>query len=253
MQLNFQSYGTGFPLIILHGLFGSLDNWQTISRRLGEHFHVFAVDQRNHGRSPHSEVFNYEVMAEDLREFMQAHDLSRVHLLGHSLGGKAAMEFALRHPDLVEKLIIVDMASKAYPPWHAPIFKALLSLDLGSFRDRQEISDALAPSIPELATRQFLLKNLARTESGAFQWKINLPAIYQNYDRLNQGMENGRIFTGPVLFIKGGRSEYLEAADLPAIKRLFPQAELTTIPGSGHWVHADAPEPFLKAVLNFLS
>src|SRR5437899_1940421 len=117
MQLNFQSYGTGLPIIILHGLFGSLDNWQPISRKLGESFHVFAVDQRNHGRSPHSDIFNYQVMAEDLREFMQAHNISRAHLLGHSMGGKTAMQFALVHPEQVEKLIVVDIAPKAYPPW----------------------------------------------------------------------------------------------------------------------------------------
>ncbi|HZQ46383.1 MAG TPA: alpha/beta fold hydrolase, partial [Verrucomicrobiae bacterium] len=235
MRLNFQSYGAGFPVIILHGLFGSLDNWQTISRRLGDHFHVFALDQRNHGRSPHSDVFNYEVMAGDLREFMQAHGLSHAHLLGHSLGGKTAMEFALRHPELVGKLIVVDMAPKAYPPWHVPIFKALLSLDLSAFHHRQEIVDALAPSIPALATRQFLLKNLTHDESGALRWKLNLPAICKNHDQLEQGLEIGRQFTGPVLFIKGGRSEYIEDEDQPSITRLFPRAEIITIPESGHW------------------
>lgn len=252
MQLNFQSYGTGFPLIILHGLFGSLDNWQTISTRLGEHFWVFAVDLRNHGRSPHSDEFNYEVMAEDLGEFMQVHGLARAHLLGHSMGGKTAMEFALRHPEMVEKLIVADMAPKAYPPSHIPIFEALLSMDLSGFRDRREIVDALAPSIPELAVRQFLLKNLTRDESGAFRWKLNLPTIYRNYDRLNQGIENGRNFDGSVMFIKGVRSEYIGEEDRELIKRLFPQAEIIAIPEAGHWVHADAPGAFLNAVLAFL-
>ena len=252
MKLNFQSYGTGFPLIILHGLFGSLDNWQTISTRLGEHFQVFAVDQRNHGRSPHTDVFDYEVMAEDLREFMQSHGLVRAHLIGHSMGGKTAMEFALRHPELVEKMIVIDMAPKAYPPSHVPIFEALLPLDLGLFHDRREIADALAPFIPELAVRQFLLKNLTRDESGTFQWKLNLPAIYQNYDRLNQRIENSRHFTGPVLFIKGERSEYISEEDRELIRRLFPRAEVIAIPGAAHWVHADAPEPFVKAALDFL-
>jgi esterase len=253
MQLNFQSLGTGFPLIILHGLFGSLDNWQTISRRLGGFYQVFAVDLRNHGRSPHSDVFGYEVMAEDLREFMETHGLARAHFLGHSMGGKTAMEFALGHRELVEKLIIVDIAPKAYPPWHVPIFEALLSLDLSAFRERREIVDALAPAIPELATRQFLLKNLTRDKSCAFQWKLNLPAIYRNYDWLNQGIENGRSFAGPVLFIKGGRSEYIVEQDGELIRRLFPRAEIIAIPESGHWVHADAREAFLKAVLDFLS
>jgi esterase len=252
MQLHFQTYGTGFPVVILHGLFGSLDNWQTISRRLGEYFQVVAVDLRNHGRSPHSDVFNYEVMAEDLRELMQTQGLARVHLLGHSMGGKTAMEFAMRFPESADKLIVTDIAPKVYPPSHIPIFKALLALDLSSFHDRQEISNALAPAIPEPAVRQFLLKNLTRDDSGAFKWKLNLPAIYHNYDRLNQGLENGRTFAGPVLFIKGSRSEYIEDKDEPTIKALFPEAEITTIPESGHWVHADAPEQFLKAASDFL-
>ncbi len=252
MQLNFHTYGTGFPIIILHGLFGSLDNWQTISRRLSEYFQVFAVDLRNHGRSPHSDVFNYKVMAEDLRELMQAQSLTRVHLLGHSMGGKTAMEFALSHPESVEKLIVVDIAPKVYPPSHIPIFKALLALDLSSCHDRQEVSNALAPAIPEPAVRQFLLKNLTRDDSGAFQWKLNLPVIYQNYDLLNHGLENGRTFAGPVSFIKGSRSEYIENKDEAAIMHLFPIAGTITIPESGHWVHADAPEQFLKVALDFL-
>lgn len=252
VRLNFQSYGRGFPIIILHGLFGSLDNWQTISRRLGEFFQVFAVDLRNHGGSPHSDDFNYDVMAEDLRGFVETHGLSRCHLLGHSLGGKAAMEFALRHAALVEKLVVVDMAPRAYPPAHIPIFEALLALDLRSFRDRREIADALAPAIPDLVTRQFLLKSLTRDESDALQWRLNLPAIYRNYSRLNQELENGRTFAGPALFLRGQRSDYITEKDASLIRRFFPNAKIVSVSGAGHWIHADAPEAFLKATLDFL-
>lgn len=253
MQLNFQRHGSGgFPLIILHGLFGSLDNWQTVGRKLGETYQVFAVDQRNHGRSPHSEDFNYEVMAEDLREFMQAQQLPRAHLLGHSMGGKTAMHFALRYPELVEKLIVLDMAPKRYAPRHGPIFDALRSLDLSLFRERNEIAAALAPAIPEAAVRQFLLKNVGRDAAGAFRWKLNLPVIYQNYERLNQGIEPGRSFTGPVLFIKGGRSDYLGEGDMDLIHQLFPRSTVKTIADAGHWVQADAPEKMVEVALKFL-
>ncbi|MDB6066702.1 MAG: alpha/beta hydrolase [Pedosphaera sp.] len=252
MQLNFQTYGTGFPLIVLHGMFGSLDNWQPISRKLGESFQVFALDLRNHGRSPHSDAISYPLMAEDLREFMAAHNLSRAHVMGHSMGGKTAMQFALLHPEQVEKLVVVDIAPKAYPPWNMPIIEALLALDLRSFGHRPEIEAALAPAIPSLTLRQFLLKSLTRDESGAFVWKINLDALQRNYPLLNQRIGDGQTFAGPVLFIRGGRSEYIEETDRALIEAQFPHAEMTTIAGAGHWVHAEAPDEFVRIVKDFL-
>jgi len=252
MQLNFQCHGDGFPLIILHGLFGSLDNWQTIARNLGQSYQVFTLDLRNHGRSPHSDIFNYAVMAEDLREFMAAQNLPRAYIMGHSLGGKTAMHFALRHPELVEKLIVVDMAPKAYPPVFAPIFKALLALDLASFRERSEIADALTPAIPEMALRQFLVKNVTRDDTGAFRWKMNLPVIHRNYGVLTAAIETDRTFSGPALFIKGELSNYLLEGDAALIHKLFSRATMKTIAHAGHWVHADAPEQLMKVVCNFL-
>jgi pimeloyl-ACP methyl ester carboxylesterase len=252
MRLHFQSHGAGFPLIILHGLLGSLDNWHTISQALGESFQVFAVDQRNHGRSPHSDVFDYAAMADDLLEFMETHHLARAHVLGHSLGGKTAMHFALNHPALVERLVVVDMAPRAYPPEHLPLLDALLALDLRSFRGRNEAGNALAPAVPGAAMRQFLLKNLARDGHGAWHWKINLPAIKRNYPALNAGIGPGRSFAGPVLFIKAGRSDYLGDADVPLIHQLFPRTTIKTVPGAGHWMHAEAPDKLLKMTLNFL-
>ena len=172
MQLYYQTYGAGFPLIILHGLFGSSDNWQPVAKKLGEQFQVFTPDLRNHDRSPHSEEFSYPLMAEDLREFMEQRALVRTHMLGHSMGGKAAMEFALRHPALVAKLIVVDMAPKAYPPVHVPLFEAMLALDLASFRERGEINAALTPKISNTQVRQFLLKNIGRDNSGKVPLEI---------------------------------------------------------------------------------
>ncbi|MDB6125673.1 MAG: Alpha/beta hydrolase fold protein [Pedosphaera sp.] len=252
MQLNYRIHGTGFPLIILHGLFGSSDNWQTISRKLGEHFQVFAVDLRNHGNSPHSDVFNYEVMAEDLLEFMESHGLSKAHVLGHSMGGKMAMQFALQYPDKVEKLIVVDIAPKAYPPWHVPIFEALLALDLTAFHSRKEIDDALTIAIPETPVRQFLLKNLSQGEDATFKWKLNLRAIYQNYERLNRALPKDREYMGPVLFIRGGQSDYVQDRDMDMIRKIFPQAVLATVQEAGHWVHAEKGEEVVEMVLRFI-
>ena len=252
MQLHFRTYGEGFPLIILHGLLGSLDNWQPLSRKCGAHFKVFAVDQRNHGCSPHSDEFGYDVMSQDLLEFMETHGLAGAHLLGHSMGGKTAMHFALRHPDRVGKLVVVDIAPRAYPPRHAATFEALLALDLKAFHQREQIDAALAGAVPEAGLRQFLLKNVRRDSAGAFRWKVNLRSIFGNFHHLNAALASDRRFPRPALFVRGEKSDYVRDADADLIRRNFPQAEIQTIPGAGHWVHADAPELFLKLVVDFL-
>lgn len=252
MQLHFQSYGKGQPLIILHGLFGSLENWHSISQKLAENFLVFAVDQRNHGRSPHALEMSYQLMAQDLEEFLAAQQLGAVYLLGHSMGGKAAMRFALNYPDQVEKLIVADIAPRAYPPHHSEILAALRSLDPPSFTSRKEMETHLANSIPDLATRHFLLKNVKRDSTGTFYWQMNLAAINRNYARLNEALSGQPPFEKPTLFIRGERSDYIRDEDLASIRKLFPRAELHEIPGAGHWVHADAPEAFLRKVREFL-
>jgi esterase len=253
MPLHCESYGHGHPLIILHGLFGSLENWRTLSKTLSQSFSVFALDQRNHGRSPHSDVFNYPVMVEDLREFLQQHSLFSTHLLGHSMGGKTAMQFALAYPEMVDKLVVVDIAPKAYPPEHEDIFAALFSLNGQDFRSRQQADTALARKIPDLSLRQFLLKNLEREAAGGFRWRINLEALHQNYAQILKGVEETGQFHRPTLFIRGGNSGYLRQEDIPALKAIFPQAQLVTIPDTGHWVHAEAPQEFASIVLNFLA
>ncbi len=252
MQLNYQSYGEGHPLIILHGLFGSLDNWQTMSQKFGEFYKVFAVDQRNHGSSPHSDILNYQVMAEDLKEFLQSHNLPSTYLLGHSMGGKTAMQFAATYPEKVDKLIVVDIAPKVYNPQHDEIFEALCSLDLQTFSSRKEIDAALAQEIGSRAVRGFLLKNVARDDSGTFKWKMNLDAIYKNYNHINKGLETNRTFEKPTLFIKGERSDYIQEEDTAIIKELFPHATIVTIARAGHWVHAEAPTKFGRVVRDFL-
>jgi pimeloyl-ACP methyl ester carboxylesterase len=210
------------------------------------------VDQRNHGRSPHAAEMNFQLMAEDLKEFLANQQLGAVNLLGHSLGGKTAMLFALTFPECVQKLTVVDIAPRAYSDHRREILNALSSLDLSSFKTRAEMESHLATSIPDLAVRRFLLKNVKRDQSGAFYWQMNLPAIQANYARLSEEIAGQRPFDKPVLFIRGERSKYIRDQDLPAIQKLFPRVEHCTIAGAGHWVHADAPEAFLRKVREFL-
>ncbi len=255
MRLHFASYGSdGPPLIILHGLLGAHGNWHTLSRtRLSEQARVFAVDQRNHGESPHADRFDYEVMAEDTRDFIEQHDLGTAMLLGHSMGGKTAMTTALRFPGLVDRLIVVDMAPRAYPPQHEPILNALQHIDPTEYDDRSAIDEALAPDVPAFAMRQFLLKNLAYdTDSRTYRWKMNLPVIAEQYDRVNEAVSTEQPFEKPTLFVRGADSPYVRDDDLGPIRELFPKAELVTIDGAGHWVHADRPGALADAVEEFL-
>ena len=240
-------------LIILHGLLGSSDNWHSFGQRFGEHFHTFALDARNHGLSPHSDQFNYQVMAEDVVEFMMQHGISSTSLMGHSMGGKTAAYAALLYPELVDKLIVVDIAPRSYKAHHDQVFDALTSLDVSAFQYRKDVDEALALKIPEIPVRQFLMKNLARNESGGFQWKMNLEVIEKNYARINEELPRDCQFHGPTLFIRGSKSGYILMDDLPVISQLFPNAEIVTIKHAGHWVHVDAPEDFTKTVLDFLS
>ncbi len=251
MKLFFQEYGEGFPIVILHGLFGSIDNWHSVARRFSGQFRVFTVDQRNHGRSPHSETFDYDVMTEDLRVLLTSLDIDEAHLIGHSMGGKTAMQFALTHPTKVRKLVVVDIAPKSYPPHHDSLLDALCNLDLKRFESRQQIDAALAREIPSEVVRQFLMKNLRRDEANSFLWKMNLPVIRRHYEKVNALVESDRPFEGEVLFIRGTRGDYITETDFPQIKRLFPKANVADV-DSGHWIHAEAPEEFQKIVLDFL-
>ncbi len=252
MRLHFQSHGHGPPIIVLHGLFGSSDNWLPFARKLSNEFQLIAVDQRNHGRSPHSDHVDYHLMAADLAELMDAQNLPRGHILGNSMGGKTAMQFALSHPSRVEKLIIADMAPHAYPPLHAKIYDALLALDLRNYQNRSQVSDALAPEIPNEALRLFLLKMVGRNPDGSLFWQTNIRALHANSELLRAALPDAAPFTGPALFIRGEKSDYLLDADLPGIRRLFPMSNIRTIANAAHWLHVEAPEPFQKTVREFL-
>jgi esterase len=242
MKLAFKQLGSGKPLIILHGLLGSADNWLTIARRIALKHTVYLLDQRNHGQSPHAPEFGYEFLAADLEEFIQDHLLGSVRLIGHSMGGKAAMCFALNYPQRVEKLVVVDIAPKSY---HHPFFVRLLDfmlhLDLGRFSSRAEIDDAFHEVVPSPGVRQFILKNLERTEQG-YRWKINVQSLHDNLDAIFAAIGAGRTFDKPALFVRGGRSDYVLDEDEAGIQALFPQARLVTIPGASHWLHVDAED-----------
>jgi esterase len=252
MQLHFKESGQGGAVILLHGLLGSSDNWHPVARRLAENFHVFALDQRNHGQSPHNDEMDYSLMAADVDEFMAARKIQTAFVIGHSLGGKTAMQFALQFPHRVEKLVVADMAPRAYAPAHDKIFAALLALDLKSFQTRTQIEDALAPEISSLNLRRFLLKNLGRDADGKFFWKINLRGLSENYPKLGDAIFAATPFAKPALFIRGGKSNYLKPEDEPLIRELFPRSEIQNIADAGHWVHADAPDDFLRLARDFL-
>lgn len=252
MELNYKEFGQGEPLIILHGLFGMLDNWQTLGKRFAAHHSVYLIDQRNHGRSPHTEPMTYAAMAEDLHDFLVSHWIYKAHILGHSMGGKTAMEFALRYPDMVDRLIVVDIAPKAYVGGHQEIFEALFALDLSTLDKREDAEAFLQDRIADYGVRQFLLKNLSRTKADGYRWKMNLPVIYKHYSDILAAPETGRQFEGPTLFVRGGQSDYIMDNDLPLIQEFFPDANLKTIPEAGHWVHAAAPDALYDRIGAFL-
>ncbi len=245
--------GHGQPLLILHGLFGTLDNWATLAKRLAEHYNVFLVDLRNHGRSPHSEEHNYDAMADDVLRLVDELQIATPAIMGHSMGGKVAMKYALKYPTRLTKLIVVDIAPKAYPPHHDEIIDALQSVDLSKATSRGEIDQQLAQSIKEEDVRLFLMKNLYRKEDNTFGWRMNLDALEKNYEHIAAAVTSEVPFKKHALFIKGGRSRYIKQEDIySCIEHLFTMVEVETIPNAGHWVHAEAPDEVYDLVTRFL-
>lgn len=253
MQLNYKVYGSGEPLLILHGLFGMLDNWQTIARQLETRYTVYLIDQRNHGRSPHDALHSYPAMAGDLHAFLMQTGIESANILGHSMGGKTAMQFALTFPRQVKKLIVVDIGVKRYSGTHEHIMDALRSIDLSAVHYRADAEKVLLDKIPEFSVRQFLLKSLQRNTDGSYSWKFNLDALYDNYDEhILAAVESKHVFSGETLFISGEKSPYISPDDWPEIQMLFPGARRIVIPGAGHWVHAEQPKLLLDAIVPFL-
>jgi len=253
MQLNYKSFGHGPALIILHGLFGSLDNWQTLAKQYANHFSVFILDQRNHGKSPHTDApFTYASLSEDLLEFMDQQGIYSANFIGHSMGGKVVMQFAADHEGRVERMVIADMATRAYKPHHEQVLEALRSFPFSEITTRQAAEDWLTPRITDWGTRQFILKNLERSPKGGFEWKFNFSVLDRDYSHILAGVEATFPIHKPILFLRGGNSEYVLDSYFDEIRQIFPEAEFDTIPGSGHWLHADNPEVFFAKTIAFL-
>lgn len=259
MKLFFREYlpadasASKQTLVILHGLFGSSDNWLTQARLLSNNnYTVYTIDQANHGQSYHSNSFDYATMVNDLKEFIDDQNLQQPVILGHSMGGKTAMNFALAHPDALSKLIVVDIAPRHYDLEHYTILKGLNAIAIDTLTSRNEADEALAAYVPEVDVRQFLLKNLQRKAEGGFSWKINLPLITQQLANIGVDLQYPGKFDKPTLFIRGRRSNYVRDSDLDKIKEVFPQASLETME-TGHWVQAENPQEFVDLVMKWLS
>lgn len=242
---------TASSIVILHGIFGTSDNWQTFGKALAERHRVVLVDQRNHGQSPHSTEFNYPAMADDLKTLIEEQQLTRPMVLGHSMGGKTAMFFAVQYPELLSKLIVVDMAPRAYPVHHQTILDAFAAVKINQIQSRQEAEDQMKPLVSERGVRQFLLKNLQRTDNG-FSWKLNLPVIRDNIEAVGAAVPDDSPVENLALFVRGANSDYIKPEDEALVKRIFPNAQVATVKGAGHWVHAEQPDALLKVVTSFL-
>jgi esterase len=250
MKLHYREVGEGKPFVVLHGLFGNSDNWQTHGKRLSEYYRVIMVDLRNHGHSDWSEEFSYELMAADLKELFDDLNLQNVILLGHSMGGKVSMLFAQQYPELLEKLIVVDMGVKSYPPHHQHILEALNSLDLSTIDNRSQADAHLSKYIDSEGVKQFLLKNIYWVEKGKMAWRMNIPVLQHEMDNILSALEPVECFV-QTLFIRGGLSQYILDEDISEIEEVFPDSEFVTVENSGHWVHAEQPDAFMDAVLGF--
>lgn len=252
-MLYHQELGSqGKVIVIIHGLFGSSDNWLTIGKVLAEKYKVYLIDQRNHGKSFHSSEWTYEAMAKDLHEFIESKNLQNPILLGHSMGGKTAMYYACTYfPSKIEKLIVADIAPKSYPLHHQHILEGLQAIDLQKLTSRKEAEEILSRYVKEDATRAFLLKNLYRNGE-AWAWRINLPIIAENIANVGEGLHTNLTFDEPTLFVRGEKSDYILDEDFELIRYYFPQARIETIADAGHWLHAEKPQEFLKVVSDFL-
>lgn len=252
MQLHFDKSGSGEPLVMMHGLFGSLENLGAISRILEDRYTLYRLDLRNHGRSPHGDTMSFADMAGDLLEFMDQQSLNKPQLFGHSLGGKVAMELACRHPERVAKLVVADIAPVSYPSHHNAILDGLASLQGERIDSRRQADERLAEFVPEAPIRQFILKSLERDEDGAFRWRLNVPAILHNYDDLRLAVCDGCQYAGPTLFIRGEKSNYIAERNHPEIAAKFPNSDIATVAGASHWLHAERPQEVATLIRDFL-
>ena len=251
--LHSQIIGEGVPFIILHGFLGSGDNWKSLGNRFAEEgFQVHLVDQRNHGRSFHDKGFSYQLMVEDLKNYCDHHKLKNFILLGHSMGGKTAMLFAVTYPELVQKLIVADIGPKSYPQHHQNILKALSMLDFSKIKTRSDAEEVLITYIKEVGTRQFLMKNLNWVQKGVLGLRINLPVLSEKIDEVGKSLTENSTYQGNTLFLRGSKSDYILTTDDVLINMHFPNSNIKMVSNAGHWLHAENPDEFFLIVTNFL-
>jgi esterase len=265
MKLFYRKFGKGPPLIILHGLYGSSDNWVTIAKKIGDSFTVYLPDQRNHGQTSHSDIHDYNAMRGDLFELVTDLRLSKFFLAGHSMGGKTAIAFAVKWPEMIYGLLIADISpftneNTKVPAYnqHLTTLKTILSIDLSSIRSRSDAESLLIEKITSEKVRGFILKNLQRNAGDIFTWKLNASSLFNNLDKIMAEIDLKEEFTHPitgfpVIFLKGGDSDYLTSSDMIDIKKVFPVSEFVEIKGAGHWIHADKPDEVMKYLRKLLN
>lgn len=244
--------GKGRPLLILHGYFGMSDNWRTLGKQFAESNEVHLIDHRNHGRSFHSDDFDYELMVEDLFYYIGQNELDKVNLLGHSMGGKVAMLFAVTYPDFVDKLLVADISPRFYTPHHQHILAALNAVNFSIYDSRQKVQELLKMYLKDESLVQFLLKNVYWKEKGKLGFRFNLQALTENNSEVGEALPNFTNFDGPTLFLRGDRSDYITESDEAQIKTHFENAIIRTVKNAGHWLHADNPVQFAAEVVSFL-
>ena len=251
--LHSRIVGEGKPLLILHGYFGMGDNWKSHANKLAEDgFQVRLIDQRNHGRSFHSDEFDYELMVADLYNYIEYHELEKVDLLGHSMGGKTVMLFATEYPELVDKLIVADISPKMYPPHHHDILDALNSVDFTIQNSRKLVDEKLSELISEIGVRQFLLKSVYRKTKDQLGFRFNLKSLTENNNEVGEALPSFTVFDGETLFLKGENSGYISVNEEPIIEAHFPNSKIKTIANAGHWLHAENPKSFYNNLIEFL-
>ncbi len=251
-MLNYKEFGEGEPVIILHGLFGMLDNWQSFAKLLANDYRVILVDQRDHGKSEHTDAFNYKLLAQDLHDFCDENGIYGCSVIGHSMGGKTAMQFAIDYPDFVQRLIVVDIGPMAYAPGHQIIYEALHAVDIDAAESRKDVEKTLAEYIEDAGVRLFLMKNLKRKKEGGYAWKMNLDLLTKDYPNIIAGITLDDLLETPTLFVGGSNSVYLSDEQLKQISTSFMTYHVEFIEGAGHWVHAEKPAELLELVQEFL-
>lgn len=252
MKLNFTKIGEGRPLLIVHGLFGSSDNWRTLGKQFSKTNTVYLIDLRNHGKSPHSLDMNYDFMASDIMELIIDEKINKPILLGHSMGGKAALMFLKKYPEILEKLIIADIGLKEYPMHHEQILRGLNNIDLQSIKTRSQAQEALGIYVKEIGVQQFLLKNLFWVEKGKLDWRMNLKIIEKNILNILEEITIEYSKT-PTFFLRGEKSNYIPEEDFKNILNKFPNGKIATIKKVGHWLHAENPDEFFRLVTEFMN